>query len=47
MGLLEGETVTVVRLAPAGDPIEIELWGYRLSLRRSEAQLVEVEARGS
>ena len=37
MGLLEGEEVEVVAFAPLGDPVEIRLRDYRLSLRRSEA----------
>ena len=43
MGLLEGEEVEVVGLAPLGDPIEIRLGDYRLSLRRVEAARVQVE----
>jgi ferrous iron transport protein A len=43
MGLIEGETVKVVGRAPMGDPIEISLRGYRLSLRLVEASRVEVE----
>lgn len=43
MGLLEGEVVEMVRLAPMGDPMEIRVAGYNLSIRRSEASLVEVE----
>jgi ferrous iron transport protein A len=41
-GLLEGETVEVVALAPLGDPIEIRLGNTRLSLRKSEAAGVTV-----
>src|SRR5579872_4466863 len=37
MGLLEGEEVEIIGFAPMGDPIEIRLADYRLSLRRSEA----------
>lgn len=37
MGLLEGEEVEVVAFAPLGDPMEIRLADYRLSLRRAEA----------
>jgi Fe2+ transport system protein FeoA len=37
MGLLEGEEVEVVCFAPLGDPVEVRLRDYRLSLRRSEA----------
>ena len=43
MGLLEGEEVEVVGFAPLGDPMEIRLRDYRLSLRRNEARLIEVE----
>lgn len=42
MGLIPGTDFRVVGLAPMGDPIEIELRGYRLSLRRNEGQRVEV-----
>jgi Fe2+ transport system protein FeoA len=37
MGLLEGEEVEVVGFAPLGDPMDVRLRDYRLSLRRSEA----------
>ena len=43
MGLVEGTHFSVVRFAPLGDPIEIEMRGYHLSLRRAEAVSVEVE----
>jgi ferrous iron transport protein A len=43
MGLLEGEQVEVIGYAPLGDPMEIRVGDYRLSLRRSEARLIEVE----
>jgi ferrous iron transport protein A len=42
MGLLEGEEVEVVGFAPLGDPMEIRLRDYRLSLRRLEAARVTV-----
>jgi ferrous iron transport protein A len=42
MGLLEGEDVEVVGFAPLGDPMDIRLRDYRLSLRRSEAARVRV-----
>ncbi len=42
MGLLEGTEIEVVRRAPAGDPIEIRIMDYALSLRREEARAVEV-----
>ncbi len=42
MGLVEGVQVEVVGFAPFGDPIEIRLQDYRLSLRRNEAAKVHV-----
>ena len=42
MGLLEGEEVEIVGYAPLGDPVQIRLGDYRLSLRRSEAARVSV-----
>jgi ferrous iron transport protein A len=44
MGLLSGTRVTLVRTAPLGDPLEIKVRGYHLSLRKSEAEHVIVEA---
>lgn len=43
MGLLPGTRVKLVRRAPLGDPIEIEVRGYHLSLRRDEAEHVVIE----
>lgn len=43
MGLLPGTRLTLVRTAPLGDPLEIEVRGYRLSLRRSEAEVLLVD----
>ncbi len=42
MGLTPGVEVTVVGTAPLGDPVELELRGYRLSIRRNEAARVVV-----
>ena len=42
MGVLAGTEVEVVRRAPLGDPIEIKLRGYHLSVRREEAEQIEV-----
>ena len=44
MGLTPGVAVRLVGKAPLGDPLELECRGYRLSLRRSEAQHVIIEA---
>lgn len=43
MGLLQGTPITLVRTAPLGDPIEILVRGYHLTLRKSEAEQVLVE----
>jgi Fe2+ transport system protein FeoA len=42
MGLVPGTRLTLVRRAPLGDPIEISLRGSLLSLRRSEADFIEI-----
>ena len=42
MGLLEEEVVEVLGFAPLGDPVEIRLRDYRLSLRRAEAARIQV-----
>jgi ferrous iron transport protein A len=42
MGLTPGVEVTIVGAAPLGDPVELELRGYRLSIRRNEAARVVV-----
>lgn len=42
MGLTKGTNVELIRFAPMGDPIEISVRGYRLSLRRVEAESVIV-----
>ena len=44
MGLLPGTTLEMVRYAPLGDPVEIRVRGYHLSLRRHEADRVLVRA---
>lgn len=43
MGLLPGTTFSVARLAPLGDPIEIEIRGFALSLRKDEAAMIQIE----
>ncbi len=43
MGLTPGVTVRVVGRAPFGDPLELEIRGYRLSIRRAEAARVAIE----
>ncbi len=43
MGLTKGTELKVVRVAPLGDPIEINIRGFNLSLRKTEAEAVLVE----
>ncbi len=43
MGLTKGTEVYVRKVAPLGDPIEIHVRGYELSLRKADAEMVEVE----
>jgi ferrous iron transport protein A len=44
MGLVRGVNVEVLRTAPLGDPVEYKLRGYYLALRKSEAELIEIES---
>ena len=44
MGVLVGEEVKVEKVAPLGDPIEITIKNYNLSLRKKEAEGIEMEA---
>ena len=44
MGLLVGTPVQLVRFAPLGDPVEIKVRGYHLTLRRQEAEQILVQA---
>ena len=43
MGLTKGAEVYVRKVAPLGDPVEITVRGYELSLRKADAELIEVE----
>ena len=43
MGITKGVEVRVRKVAPLGDPIEITVRGYELSLRKEDAQMIEVE----
>ena len=45
MGLLPGSVVRVVRRAPMGDPIELRLRNYSLSIRKEEAALIEIDVK--
>ena len=43
MGLTKGTEVTVCKVAPLGDPIEVTVRNYQLSIRKADAEMVEVE----
>ncbi len=46
MGVLVGEDVKVLKVAPMGDPIEVSIKSYNLSLRKKEAEGIAVEVAG-
>jgi ferrous iron transport protein A len=43
MGLTPGTELAILGVAPLGDPLELEVRGYRLSIRRAEAARVQIE----
>ena len=43
MGITKGVEVSVRKVAPFGDPIEVTVRGYELSLRKADAEMIEVE----
>ena len=43
MGLTKGTSVYVRKVAPLGDPMEIKVRGYELTLRKADAEMIEVE----
>ena len=43
MGLTKGVEVFVRKVAPLGDPIEVTVRGYELSIRKADAEMIEVE----
>lgn len=43
MGITRGVEIYVRKVAPLGDPIEITVRGYELSLRKADAELIEIE----
>lgn len=43
MGITRGTEVFVRKVAPLGDPVEVTVRGYELSLRREDAQMIEVQ----
>ena len=44
MGITKGVEITVRKTAPLGDPLELTVRGYELSLRKADAEMIEVEA---
>jgi ferrous iron transport protein A len=42
MGITKGVKVTVRKVAPLGDPIEVTVRGYELSIRKADAEMIEV-----
>ena len=42
MGLTKGTVVTVRKVAPLGDPIELTVRGYELSIRKADAEMIEI-----
>ena len=42
MGLTKGVTVCIRKVAPLGDPIEVRVRGYELSLRKADAEMIEI-----
>lgn len=44
MGLTKGVEVQIRKVAPLGDPIEVTVRGYELSIRKADAEMIEVEA---
>ena len=43
MGITKGVDIYIRKLAPLGDPVEVTVRGYELSLRKADAEMVEVE----
>lgn len=43
MGITRGVEITVRKVAPLGDPVEVTVRGYELSLRKADAEMIEVE----
>ena len=43
MGLTKGTKVHIRKVAPLGDPVEVTVRGYELSLRKADAEMIEIE----
>ena len=46
MGLTKGTTVSIRKVAPLGDPIELTVRGYELSIRKADAEMIEITEDG-
>ena len=44
MGITKGVSIYVRKVAPLGDPVEVTVRGYELSLRKADAEIIEVES---
>ena len=44
MGITKGTAVYVRKVAPLGDPVEVTVRGYELSLRKADAEMIEIQA---
>ena len=44
MGITQGTEVYVRKVAPLGDPVEVTVRGYELSLRKADAEMIEIQA---
>jgi ferrous iron transport protein A len=45
MGITKGVEIFVRKVAPLGDPVEVKVRGYELSLRKTDAEMIEVKTR--
>lgn len=43
MGITKGTTIFIRKVAPLGDPVEVTVRGYELSIRKADAQMIQVE----
>lgn len=46
MGITKGVSIFVRKVAPLGDPVEVTVRGYELSLRKADAEMIAIEAEG-
>ena len=44
MGITKGTAIYIRKVAPLGDPVELTVRGYELSLRRADAEMIEIES---